>query len=139
MHANALWQSAVVLPNGTAVVMYRVNGCVAGASTADEHLGIAVAQHWSGEYVRYPDFVIAPETSPNGRVNNEDPVMWVQPLPDGTGQAWHIVNHQQSVGNVCGSVDAGHNCGAHWFARNPHGPWTMSAEPACMTLVNGLW
>ena len=67
--------------------------------------------------------------------------MWVQPLPDGSGQrAWHIINHQQSVGNVCGGPDAGHSCGAHWFARNPHGPWVMSPEPVYtenVTLVNG--
>ena len=139
-HCSENNPTAVVLPNGTAVVMYRANGCVAGTTTAGEHLGIAVAQHWSGEYVRDANFVIAPETSPNGKVNNEDPFMWVQPLPDGTGQAWHIVNHQQSVGNVCGSPDAGHSCGAHWFARNPHGPWIMSPEPAYdenVTLVNG--
>ena len=51
-----------------------------------------------------------------------------------------MLTHQQSDGNACGGVEAGHACGAHWFARNPHGPWRRSAHPAysaAVTLANG--
>ena len=51
-----------------------------------------------------------------------------------------MLTHQQSKGNVCGSPDAGHSCGAHWFAHSALGPWRQSAEPAytaSVTLRNG--
>ena len=70
-------------------------------------------------------------------VNNEDPFVFFNPS---SGGSWHIINHQQSKGNVCGSPTAGHACGAHWFARDAHGPWRMSPEPAYtpeVQLTNG--
>jgi hypothetical protein len=49
-------------------------------------------------------------------------------------ESWHLINHQQSEGNVCGNGfndgNQGHSCGAHWYAENPHGPWLLSVEPA---------
>ena len=131
--------SAVVLPNGTVVMTYRANGCdKSDKATSGEHLGIAVAPHWSGEFVRDPSAFVGPETS-NG-TNNEDPFMWHQVDPDTGAASWHIVNHQQSKNNVCGSREAGSTCGAHWYAHSPHGPWTMSPEPAynaSVRLING--
>ena len=54
---------------------------------------------------------------------------WLSGSPQANDGTWHIVNHQQSKGNVCGSRAAGSSCGAHFFARDPRGPWTMSRDP----------
>jgi hypothetical protein len=121
--------SAQVLSNGTVVVVFRANPAVTGGG---EQLGVAVAPHWSAPFETYPTPIIKHST---GTPDNEDPFVWMQ--PDGS---WHIVNHQQSTGNVCGDSDAGHSCGAHWFSRSPFGPWRVSIEPAysaAVTLTNG--
>jgi hypothetical protein len=121
--------SAQILANGTIVLVFRANSC---AGKSGELLGVAIASNWTAEFERHPSPIISPATAIS---NNEDPFVWQQ--PDGS---WHIVNHQQSKGNVCGSSDAGHSCGAHWFAHDPRGPWHMSLEPvysANVTLSNG--
>ena len=74
------------------------------------------------------------------------PVNPISASPPGAGASditWHIINHQQGGGNVCSpgaNFTAEGSCGAHWFAHNPHGPWTQSPEPVYtenVTLVNG--
>lgn len=129
--------SAHILANGTIVLNYRANPCLGpdGEKTkgATEDLGIAVAPHWSADFVRDPGPVISPATS-RGQ-SNEDAFLWQQ--PDGT---WHMVNHNQGQNNICGSKEAGDSCGAHWFAHDAHGPWRMSVEPVYTSnvlLANG--
>jgi len=135
-HCSENNPAAHILPNGTVVLVYRANACNASAPTHGEHLGVAVADHWSAEFVRDDGFIMAPEDpAVSHGTNNEDPFLFA--LPDGS---WHIVSHQQSAGNLCGTKDAGSSCGAHFWARNPHGPWTMSPEAVYdenVTLVNG--
>jgi len=104
------------------------------ASCAGEKLGVAIADHFLSEFVQHPDPIVAPYTQ-NITSNNEDPFLWV----DKNG-GWHIINHQQSQGNLCGSAEAGHSCGAHFYARDPRGPWRMSSEAVYgpnVTLTNG--
>lgn len=138
-HCSENNPAAMVLPNGTVVLVYRSNACKKNIATSGEHLGVAVAPHWSGTFVRDAEPIVAPSMSRTGKTNNEDPFLWHVTNSDGN-VSFHIVNHQQGIGNVCGDATAGHTCGAHWFARNPHGPWHMSPEPvygAAVTFANG--
>ena len=48
------------------------------------------------------------------------PLQWV----DARGN-WHALTHNQGVGNLCGSSDAGHSCGAHLFSRDSYS-WGIS-------------
>lgn len=122
--------TAEILANGTIVLAFRADSCVGHG----ELLGVAIAKHFSADFVRHPEPIVAPDLHITTS-NNEDPFLFA--LPDGS---WHIVNHQQSKGNVCGDSTAGHSCGAHFFARDPRGPWQMSQEAvysANVTLKNG--
>ena len=56
-----------------------------------------------------------------------NPFAWVA----GRDGSWDSINHQQSNGNLCGNAGTwllGHSCGAHFFARDPRGPWRQSAD-----------
>eukprot|EP00041_Stephanoeca_diplocostata_P018125 m.377693 g.377693 ORF g.377693 m.377693 type:complete len:396 (+) comp20926_c2_seq11:178-1365(+) len=116
--------SAHVLSNGTVVLVYRANPCT---GKGGESLGIAIADHWNASYVRRKG---GPIVSPNdGTGNHEDPFVWA----DARGN-WHIISHDQSKGNVCGSAD-NHGCGAHLFSRDTYS-WTVSKNPAYSTAVH---
>ena len=135
---------AVILPNGTIVMVYRADSC--GGSNGGEalgtwpcaefvhvfvllrlaravglcyrvglalcmrspnpnlvlHAGIAVADHWSSNFTRDPEPIVAPSMPMTHGSDNEDPFMWTE--SDGS---WHIVNHQQGAKNVCGGDGAG--------------------------------
>ena len=127
--------TAQVLKNGTVVLVFRANAC---DKKGGERLGVAVATDFRSEFQVHPDPIVSP-TAQNITSNNEDPFVWVE--AEGTAaESWHIVNHQQSHGNLCGSADAGHSCGAHFFARDARGPWRMSPQAvysADVTLADG--
>ena len=89
-HCQEMNPAAHILPNGTIVVVYRGNGCTPGTPTSGEHLGVAVAPHWSKNFVRDPDPIISPQST--GGSNNEDAFLWMDPRDGGS---WHIINHQQ--------------------------------------------
>eukprot|EP00040_Diaphanoeca_grandis_P013761 m.69504 g.69504 ORF g.69504 m.69504 type:complete len:434 (+) comp24099_c0_seq1:91-1392(+) len=135
-HCSENNPSASILANGTVVVVYRANPCAKDAVDSGEHLGIAVADHWSSNFVRDTFPIVSPaDVNLTHGSNNEDPFIFH--MGDGS---WHIVNHQQGRTNVCGGSEQGHSCGAHFFAHNPHGPWMMSPEPVYsenVTLTNG--
>ena len=141
--------------DGSVTLVFRSNGCVRVASTGGEHLGVAVANHWSEPFVRHPTPIIVPGFGPDGEAcegycfENEDPFLFrrTHVTNDGVAQhSWHLIVHQQGHKNICsnepevdGSI-AGHACGAHFFAHARTGPWTMSPEPAYtpnVTLTNG--
>lgn len=120
--------SLTVLPNGTVVMIYRANSC---EGNSGEALGLAIAEHWGADFVRHEEPILRPE---DGFGNNEDPFLWV----DAKGN-FHIVAHEQSTNNVCGSNVAGHTCGAHLFSRDGFS-WTVSRTPvydSAVTLANG--
>jgi hypothetical protein len=112
---------------GEVVVVFRANYCTSqgGKQQGGEQLGVAIAPHWSAEFVRSLTPIVPYKG--RGTPDNEDPFVWA----DDSG--WHIINHQQSTGNVCGGPDAGHSCGVHWCARQPTGPWRQSSIPACVS------
>ncbi len=134
--------TAHILQNGTVVLIFRANACppynrpplCKNSSCMGEKLGVAFASHFLSEYVQYPEPIVAPYIQ-NITSNNEDPFLWR--AKDGS---WHMINHQQSKGNLCGSSAEGHSCGAHFFAKDPRGPWLMSPQPvytAHVMLSNG--
>jgi hypothetical protein len=116
--------TAHVLANGTVVVVYRGNNCDHSAATLGEHLGVAVATNWTAPFVRDADPIVSPQSPMTNGSNNEDAFLW-QELVDGS---WHIVDHQQGVNNMCGREERGSACAAHFFSRDPHGPWRMSPD-----------
>lgn len=99
--------AVAILPNGTVFMVYRANPC---SGRGGEALGVATAEHWSGEYVRRAGGPIVSPASGSG--NHEDPFVWV----DKRG-AFHIVSHDQSKGNVCGDNN-NHGCGAHLYSQD---------------------
>ncbi len=121
-----------VMKNGTVALVFRANNCLGGG----EQLGVAIAPHWSADFKTEPN----PIVTDAGGTNNEDPFLFT--LPDGS---WHIVAHQQGKGNLCGDYPKeapGHSCGAHFYARDPRGPWKMSPHAvysANVTLANGTF
>lgn len=130
-HCNQNNPTAQILSNGTVVLVFRANACdpyskpplCKSPECTGEKLGVAIADHFLSDFVTHPDPIVATYIQ-NITTNNEDPFLWTDP----TDNSWHIVNHQQSAGNVCGSPDAGHSCGAHFYANDPRGPWKMSAD-----------
>lgn len=135
-HCESQNPTAHILENGTIVVVYRANNCDRNRATFGEHLGVAVANNWTADFVRDPDPIVSPKSPMTHGSNNEDAFVW----RDQSDGSWHIVNHQQGQKNVCGGSEQGHSCGAHFFAENPHGPWHMSPDfvySEDVLLVNG--
>lgn len=57
--------SPAILPNGTVLLVYRADPCRAGpggGAGGGEALGIAVAPHWNGTYVRRGGAPVVPRT-----------------------------------------------------------------------------
>lgn len=113
----------LLLPNGSVVLIYRANACnVKG----EEYLGIAVAEHWTEDFVRQSTPVLGPK---DGFGNNEDPFFWA----DARGN-YHIVTHQQNLGNVCGNGTnpydriKGVTCGGHLYSQDLKS-WGVSTTP----------
>ena len=75
-HCDENNPSAVVAPNGTVVLVYRSGHCpnpAKGTGGGGQWLGVAVAPHWSGDFVRYENPIIDPDRPALGeKVNNED-------------------------------------------------------------------
>ena len=130
-HCSQNNPTAQILKNGTVVLVFRANACdpytkpplCTTQECQGEKLGVAVADHFLAEFIDHPSPIVAPYVQ-NITSNNEDPFMWM----DAHDNSWHIVNHQQGKGNVCGSPNNGHSCGAHFYANDPRGPWKMSAD-----------
>jgi hypothetical protein len=122
--------TAVLLRNGTVLLVYRGNPWGGG----HEGLGVAVAAHWNGTYVRQAGPILGADA---GFGNNEDPFAW----QDARGH-FHIVDHAQSDGNVCSNANVsfdGQGCGAHLFSRDGL-TWTVGGVPVYtpeVLLANG--
>jgi hypothetical protein len=120
--------TATILSNGTIFLVYRADPCKAsagGGAGGGESLGVAIAAHWSGPYIRRAG---APIVSPSdGTGNHEDPFLFEHSARrDGT-KSFHIITHNQAAGNVCGNA-SDHGCGAHIFSRDGW-TWTISRTP----------
>ncbi len=114
--------TATILRNGTVLLVYRADACATssgGGAGGGEALGVAVAEHWNGTFVRRSG---APIVSPlNGTGDHEDPFLW----QDARGN-FHLITHNQNTGNRCGSRAAGSACAAHLFSRDSY-TWTVGA------------
>ena len=83
---------------------------------------MADAAHWNQTtYVKRAGPPII--SAANGTGSHEDPFMWV----DRRGH-FHAITHNQGPGNLCGSGEAGHSCGAHLFSRDSYS-WGISKAP----------
>ena len=124
-----------ILKNGTILLVYRANPCKAssgGGAGGSESLGIAVASHWNGSFVRRGG---APVVSPADKTgDHEDPFVW----QDKRG-SFHMITHNQADNNVCGSKAAGSSCAAHLYSRDSF-TWSVGKIPvydSAVKLANG--
>merc|ERR1712070_1115281 len=109
--------TASLLSNGSVLLVYRANAC---QGSVHESLGVAMAAHWNSTYIRRPGSPVV--SLANGTGNHEDPFLF----EDRRGH-FHIITHDQSVDNVCGS-NMDHACGAHMFSRDSW-RWTVGKSP----------
>eukprot|EP01063_Lacrimia_lanifica_P001128 TRINITY_DN10547_c0_g1_i1.p1 TRINITY_DN10547_c0_g1~~TRINITY_DN10547_c0_g1_i1.p1 ORF type:complete len:382 (+),score=71.61 TRINITY_DN10547_c0_g1_i1:103-1248(+) len=79
----------IILPNGTTLLYYRGtpkywNASGSSADDLPESVGLAVADHWTGPYVKR-------FATPILSVMNEDPFAWYQ--DDAAGGSFHMLTH----------------------------------------------
>eukprot|EP01084_Bolivina_argentea_P113846 202811_1 len=65
--------TAYIYPNLTVILIYRGTECETyyGPNTSREHIGIAIAKHWKGPYIRY-----SKEPVFGWDIHSEDPFIW---------------------------------------------------------------
>lgn len=128
-HNSSAWNcennnpTAAIMTNGTILLAYRANTC---DRSGGEKLGIAVASSWNDTYVRRRGPPIVSKL--NGTGNHEDPFLFI----DSRGN-YHMITHDQSVGNVCGN-SGDHGCGAHLYSTDTF-TWHIGKSPVYNTTV----
>ena len=97
-------------------MIFRGKQCVKLNETANtaEHIGMAIAQHWKGPYIRY-----AKEPIFGWNVRNEDPFLWRN------HRGFHLLTHAQIGKNVSSKGGYGFSKdGLNWNYVNNFGNYT---------------
>ena len=120
--------TAYIYPNLTVILIFRGKQCVKlnGTANTAEHIGMAIAQHWKGPYMRY-----ATEPIFGWNVRNEDPFLWRNQ------RGFHLLTHAQIGRNTSWKGGYGYSQdGLNWNYINNFGNYT-SVWPNYVEWNNG--